>query len=371
MVIIMRVAIVSNFLNHHQIPICEDFIRLSDEFCFVTTESTGTQGYQLNTEREYVLHYDFEQDRERVIEAVLSADIAIMGACPNELIEMRAKSGKLTYIYSERFFKNSTLRRFIPTTRRKIYNRVLKYKKYDNVFVLAASAFLSYDLSLLHFPVSKVYKWGYFPKFIEYPDIAEVISKKKRNSLLWVGRFLSWKHPEYAVGLAEKLRDSGADFELNMIGDGECYNEIKKLIEKYELQNQVHLLGSQSTKTVREYMENSELFIFTSDKHECWGAVLNEAMNSGCAVVASDAIGSAPWLIKDNENGALFRSGNIDDLYSKVKNLLENESLRQNIGVNAYENIRKYWNHTVAAERLLELQNAPVKYECGPLSSAE
>ena len=156
-----------------------------------------------------------------------------------------------------------------------------------------------------------------------------------------------------------------------MIGDGECYNEIKKLIEKYELQNQVHLLGSQSTKTVREYMENSELFIFTSDKHEGWGAVLNEAMNSGCAVVASDAIGSAPWLIKDNENGALFRSGNTDDLYAKVKNLLENESLRQNIGINAYENIRKYWNHTVAAERLVESQNAPVKYECGPLSSAE
>ena len=294
-----------------------------------------------------------------------------MGACPNELIEMRAKSGKLTYIYSERFFKNSTLRRFIPTTRRKIYNRVLKYKKYDNVFVLAASAFLSYDLSLLHFPVSKVYKWGYFPQFIEHSDIAEVISKKKRNSLLWVGRFLSWKHPEYAVGLAKKLRDAGMDFEINMIGDGECYNEIKDLIERYELQNQVHLLGSQSTKTVREYMENSELFIFTSDKHEGWGAVLNEAMNSGCAVVASDAIGSAPWLIKDNENGALFRSGNIDDLYSKVKNLLENESLRQNIGVNAYKNIRKYWNHTVAAERLVELQNAPVKYECGPLSSAE
>ena len=88
-------------------------------------------------------------------------------------------------------------------------------------------------------------------------------------------------------------------------------------------------------------------------------------------MVASDAIGSAPWLIQDNENGALFRSGNIDDLYSKVKNLLENESLRQNIGVNAYKNIRKYWNHTVAAERLVELQNAPVKYECGPLSSAE
>ena len=36
---------------------------------------------------------------------------------------------------------------------------------------------------------------------------------------------------------------------------------------------------------------------------EGWGAVVNEAMNSGCAVVADHMIGAAPWLIRQGENG--------------------------------------------------------------------
>ena len=52
-------------------------------------------------------------------------------------------------------------------------------------------------------------------------------------------------------------------------------------------------------------MEKSEIFLFTSDKGEGWGAVLNESMNSACAVVASHAIGSVPFLLKDGENPSL------------------------------------------------------------------
>lgn len=46
---------------------------------------------------------------------------------------------------------------------------------------------------------------------------------------------------------------------------------------------------------VRSYMEKADIYLFTSDFNEGWGAVLNESMNSGCAVVASHAIGSVPF----------------------------------------------------------------------------
>jgi glycosyltransferase involved in cell wall biosynthesis len=45
------------------------------------------------------------------------------------------------------------------------------------------------------------------------------------------------------------------------------------------------------------------VFIFTSDRNEGWGAVLNEAMGSGCAVVAADLIGSVPYLIEHKKMG--------------------------------------------------------------------
>ena len=53
-------------------------------------------------------------------------------------------------------------------------------------------------------------------------------------------------------------------------------------------------------------MAKSDIFIFTSDKNEGWGVVLNEAMSSACAVVANKAIGSVPFLIKDGLNGFTY-----------------------------------------------------------------
>jgi len=102
-------------------------------------------------------------------------------------------------------------------------------------------------------------------------------------------------------------------------------------------------------------MEESEIFLFTSDRNEGWGAVLNEAMNSACAVVASHSIGSVPFLIQDYENGLIFKDGQADDLYKKVKFLLDNPTLRKKISMNAYETIYKQWNASNAAKRLILL----------------
>ena len=78
---------------------------------------------------------------------------------------------------------------------------------------------------------------------------------------------------------------------------------------------------------VREYMEKSEIHIFTSDRNEGWGAVLNESMNSACVPVANKAIGSVPYLINDGNNGFMYKDEN--ELYEKVKYLLNNDKDRK------------------------------------------
>ena len=95
--------------------------------------------------------------------------------------------------------------------------------------------------------------------------------------------------------------------------------------------------------------------ITTSDHNEGWGAVINEGMSSGCAVVASHLMGATPFLIKNNQNGCIFESGNIDDLYDKTKTLLENPTKCESISKNAYETIVYTWNGQQAAERLSEV----------------
>lgn len=372
----MKIVFVSNFLSHHQIPLCEALQKKCSSFKFVATDSMGSQGFQIPHETEYVMHFDDDDQREEVKSIVREADVAIFGNCPEELISIRMKDNKLSFLYAERFFKRGTWRRFIPKTRRVANRRVVNYKD-KNMYTLCASAYLPYDLSLLGFPVEKCFKWGYFPDTKKY-DIETLLNKKNNiaTKVLWVGRMLSWKHPDDAIRLAEKLKKKSINFELNLIGDGELKNNLETMIKSKNLSGCVHLLGSKTTEEVRNYMEESSIFLFTSDRKEGWGAVLNEAMNSGCAVVASSAIGSVPFLIKDGENGMIYRDGDINDLYQKVKYLIDNKENAAEMSKKAYQTLDGVWNAETAAERFIKLAeeiqsgNTYNLFEDGPCSRA-
>ena len=123
-------------------------------------------------------------------------------------------------------------------------------------------------------------------------------------------------------------------------------------------------------------MEKAGIFLLTSDKKEGWGAVLNEAMNSACAVIASREAGAVPYLIKDNENGLTFCSGSVGSLYEKLKNLLCSPGEQRRLGSGAYRTILEEWNAETAAGRFIELcgglmKRKTVLFETGPCSRAE
>ena len=373
----MNLIFVTNMLNHHQYALCEAFGEQFDDFKLVTTEKTQGIGYQSAKDAEFVLHYENSENRGHIEELILNADIVIFGACPNELIEMRMKENKLSFLYSERFFKKGVWRRFIPKTRKAVYERITRYKN-NEMYVLCASAYLPYDLKLIGFPIEKCFKWGYFPATNKY-DADALINNKScgKIKLLWVGRMLDLKHPDDAVKLAKKLKKSGIDFELNLLGDGALTESLKSTVKNNGLNDCVHLLGSKSIEEVRRYMEEASIFLFTSDRNEGWGAVLNEAMNSGCAVVASHAIGSVPFLINDGKNGLIYRSGDIEDLYKKVKYLIDNKEKTAELGKNAYITLADLWNAKTAAERFKRLVQAIKSggsvdlFNDGPCSKAE
>ena len=77
--------------------------------------------------------------------------------------------------------------------------------------------------------------------------------------------------------------------------------KIKKEIKKEKLEDVVQVVGQVPSEEVKNYMEDANIFIGTSDSREGWGAVVNEAMNAGCAIVANRRMGSAPFLIKNGQ----------------------------------------------------------------------
>ena len=142
---------------------------------------------------------------------------------------------------------------------------------------------------------------------------------------------------------------------------------MHRLAEELQVTDVVTFLGFRRPEEVRTAMEESQIYLVTSDRKEGWGAVVNEAMNSGCAVVADHMIGAAPYLIRQEENGVMYRDGCEEALFRTVEQLLRDPEKCRRLGEAAQRSITTEWNARTAAERLVtlcrELGFLPAKQE--------
>ena len=161
------------------------------------------------------------------------------------------------------------------------------------------------------------------------------------------------QHPELVVKIAAYLKE--LPFHITMIGGGELEEEVHRLAEELGVTDKITFAGFRSPEEVRAAMEESEIYLVTSDRKEGWGAVVNEAMNSGCAVVADHMIGAAPWMIRQRENGILYHDGCEQQLQEYVAELLQEPAECRRLGEAAQQTVRTEWNARTAAERLVRL----------------
>jgi len=359
----VKLAFCSNFMNHHQAKLCEAFYkRLDGNFRFIACAPINAErirlGYKDMNQEPYVIRaYENQEQKQEAMIWCMESDILIHGSAPEIFVTKRMEAGLPVFKYSERILKKGLIHAFSPRARGMVYRHHTRYEK-QPLYMLCASAYTAMDFHRFGVYKDKAFRWGYFPEVKKYPDFEEVLHSKKKNTLLWAGRLLDWKHPEAAITVARRLKEDGIDFSLSLIGNGPMQEQLEQLISKWDLQDHVILLGSMPPEKVREHMEQAEIYLFTSDRGEGWGAVLNESMNSGCAVVASHAIGAVPFLIRDGKNGLIYRDGDVNDLYKKVKGLLDNPVRREALGRAAYDTLCYQWNAEKAAERFVQLAQA-------------
>lgn len=351
------------------------------DFTFVASTPIENErisfGYEdMNSKYDFVLKdYESKINEKRALKLAIESDVVIIGSSKEIYITERMKYNKLTFRYSERINKRGIYTVLYPPKFLKVYKNNTKYKN-KNLYMLCSSAYTSYDYGMFGAYKNKCYKWGYFPEVINCNVDKLIKEKPQKIKLLWCARFLGLKHPEKAIYIAKRLKEDGYDFTLSMLGNGELFEDIKEQIKDQNLEDCVNLIGAVPANEVRNYMDKANIFLFTSDFNEGWGAVLNEAMNSACAVVASHAIGSVPFLIENGENGAIYKNDSNEQLYSKVKQFMDSKELREKCGKKAYLTMQNTWNAEVATKNLLQLcddllANNDTSIKEGPCSKAE
>lgn len=377
----MKIAFVTNYYNHHQKPLADELFSLvGDDYYFIETAPISAERLELGWGGEerpsYVLqNYTDEASRIRCQEIVDDADVVIIGSAPYSIIKTRLKKGRLTFLYTERLYKAGVPYLKLPV---QCLKALKNYVRFKNFYVLCASAYTPIDFARKLSFIGKTYKWGYFTEVKKYGDIDSLISKKTPRSIVWVARFIDWKHPEIAIEVARRLRAEGYEFTLDMIGNGALEEDTRALIESNALSDCVRMLGAMKPEQVREHMEQSEIFLHTADRNEGWGAVVNEAMNSACVVVANSEVGSVPFLIGDGYNGYMYKDADIDDICSKIKILLDDPENKARVARNAYSTMLDEWSPENAArkfmllsEKMLAGEYKPFPFESGVCSKAE
>ena len=373
-----RITMISNFINHHQIPFCEEMYKqLGDGFKFIQTEpmeqERADMGWSVDESSIPYLKLLYKEEEECKL-LIDTCDMLLAGWQDREdLILPRIKKGGLTVRISERIYREGQWKAVSPKGLIRKYKEHIRFRNKNNVFLLCNGAYVASDFNLIGAYPERKFKFGYFPEFRS----CDMTNKPSKDEIqfIWAGRFMELKHPEYVVRLAADLLDMGYNFRIHFIGSGPMEESLKSSVKEGELEDNVFFYGFIKPEEVRKLMDTCHIHLFTSNYLEGWGAVVNEGMNSGLAEVVCREAGAAPYLIKDGENGLLY-DGSYEDFFKKVLLLMEDNSLIDRLGENAYNTIASYWNPENAAKQIIRFYNNYIDNrieppEEGPLSVAE
>lgn len=375
----MTIVYFSNFLTHHQKLVADELFKTKGiEYTFVEMvkmyDWLKECGWPDYSQVSYVLRaWESKDAYSKAIELAKFADVALFGSpevLPFQIV--RAKhTNCLSFDVSERWLKRGWINLLSPRLIKvQYYYHTLFYKK--KFYKLCASAFAANDQYVLRSYKNRCYKWGYFTT-IDNDYIINTTSNSATNviRLMWCSRFLQWKHPELPILLASNLQKKGYRFILDIYGSGVKKNVTIKLMKSLGLEDYVFFKDNLPNSELLQEMRKHEIFLFTSDQNEGWGAVVNEAMSNGCALIGSDAVGSIPFLVEDGKTGLVFKSakkntgfiGNVlrvdkralSSLTEKVEWIINNPKERKQIIENAYKSMRDVWSPSNAAKNLLIL----------------
>lgn len=371
----MRIVFYSTILNNHQANVADELWELtSHNYCFVELANLQGEHRKGDTHdycsRPYLLRaWESAQAWKRAMELARTADVCVFsGVQALPFQRERLKLGLLSFDMSERWLKRGLVNLFSPAIFKMFLAYYLGGWKHKPLYKLCCSAFAAGDHRKLGMYSGRCFKWGYFTR-VEKIDAEALLHESNADStpLMWCARYLKWKHPELPLLMAARLKADGYRFSLDMYGSGEYEPAARRMAERLGITDVVHFVGNKPNDALLADMRRHSIFLFTSDRNEGWGAVANESMACGCALVAADAIGSTPYLIKDGITGLSFRSSRtacsfdspdkeaLDSLCEKVKWLLDNPDEMTKIRSHSIKQMQELYNPRTAAERLISL----------------
>lgn len=187
--------------------------------------------------------------------------------------------------------------------------------------------FLGYDHK-------KIFDWGYFPN-PDFVKIDDVKFNQEKFNFIYCGSLLKGKGVFDLLLAYYNVCKNNQLTHLHIVGDGNEFEKMRILVDKYKIFNNVTFHGVLLNKHAKYLISISDVLILPSIIKDGWGAVVNEAILNGTRVICSDMCGSS-ILIKNNYYfGSVFEFSNTKGLIENMNQLIHegkfNEFKRRNL----------------------------------------
>ena len=376
----MRLLHITSIVSPHQMPLARCLVgRLgTDNYRYAVTgpaiPGRTEMGWDCSGQEPWILRVrEGELARQMYEKWWMEADVVLCGDRAVGAMENRLKQGNLTLYTSERWWKPPLGMARLADPRFALMALSLRRLSDSPAFhYLPIGSRAASDMRRWANFRDRSWLWGYFTALpLPLPKVAKCHAGLH---ILWAGRMLEWKRVDVLIKAFGILCRKDETARLTLIGDGPKRQNLEVLARRLGLEGAVEFHSSLPMKEVWQRMQSAHIYVLPSNGYEGWGAVVNEAMGNGCAVVASEAAGAAKTMIQHGENGLLFHQTEWRQLGHLLCQLSADEPLRLRLAQAGQQTIAERWSPKVAAERLLEVcdallaNNATPHFASGPMS---
>lgn len=254
----------------------------------------------------------------------------------------KCRKGKYFWCLLKKCTKGSYTKSLLNVIEMYLHHKVLHiYDKID-IFI-SPSMFLKKKLKEMGFKKEIIC----LPNFINVKDYLPNYSFNKKI-ICYFGRLSREKG---LFTLVESVKET--DIKLKIIGDGPIKKDLEKKVRKENLQN-VSFLGYKLGDELKKEVRDSMAVVLPSEWYENYPRSVMEAFALGKPVIGA-RIGGIPELVKDNETGLTFESGNSDDLRSKIESLLKTPDRIVEAGKNARRFAEENFNSEKHYQELMKI----------------
>jgi len=176
------------------------------------------------------------------------------------------------------------------------------------------------------------------------------LEKFKGKYVLYVGRVEYLKGVDLLVSVANKL---SRKIPFVIVGSGTYLKNMLSIVKKSRRAGQFYFLGSINWRFL-PYIYASACCLILPSRAEGFPQVILEAMASGIPVITTEVV-KYLGIIKQNENGIIVRTNDINGLAEAITYVVENEKIRKKMGECARKKVVKEYTWEHVAERFLRL----------------